>query len=103
MNGRWHDYKKGSRDLTENYRPISILPATSKIMERILHHQIYQYLRDNYLLSKHQFGFRKLYSTAFAGVDTTKSWYVNMDRKMFNLVVRLDLKKAFDTTDLAYC
>ena len=92
-------YKKGPRDLTENYRPISILPAISKIMERILHDQIYQYLSDNSLLSEHQFGFRKLHSTASALLDSTNSWYVNMDRKMFNLVVLLDVKKAFDTID----
>jgi hypothetical protein len=57
--------------------------------------QIYQYLTDNSLLSEHQFGFRKYHSTASALLDSTNSWYVNMDRKMFNLVVLLDLKKAF--------
>ena len=85
MNGRWHDYKKGPRDLTENYRPISILTATSKIMERILHHQIYQYLRDNYLLSEDQFGFRKLYSTAFAG-EVLCLWYVHI--YMYLIVIK---------------
>ena len=92
-------YKKGPRDLTENYRPISILPAISKIMERLLYDQIYQYLSDNSLLSEHQFGFRKSHSTASALLDSTNSWYVNMDRKMFNLVILLDLKKSFDTID----
>ena len=92
-------HKKGPRNLTENYRPISILPAISKIMERIMYDQIYQYLTDNSLLSEHQFGFRKYHSTASALLDSTNSWYVNMDRKMFNLVVLLDLKKAFDTID----
>ena len=40
-------HKKGPRNLTENYRPISILPAISKIMERIMYDQIYQYFSDN--------------------------------------------------------
>ena len=92
-------HKKGPRNLTENYRPISILPAISKIMERIMYDQIYQYLSDNSLLSEHQFGFRKFHSTASALLDSTNSWYVNMDRKKFNLVALLDLKKAFDTID----
>ena len=52
-------HKKGPRDLIENYRPISILPAISKIMERILYEQIYQYLSENSLLTEHQYGFRK--------------------------------------------
>ncbi len=51
------------------------------------------------LLSEHQFGFRKHHFTASALLDSTNSWYVNMDRKMFNLVVLLDLKKAFHTID----
>ena len=90
-------HKKGPRDLIENYRPISILPTISKIMERILYEQIYQYLSDNSLLTEHQYGFGKMHSTVSALLDSTNSWYVNMDRKMFNLVDLLDLKKAFDT------
>ena len=92
-------HKKGPRDLIENYRPISVLPVISKIMERILYEQIYQYLSDNSLLTEYQYGFRKMHSTVSALLDSTNSWYVNMDRKMFNLVVLLDLKKAFDTID----
>ena len=57
-------HKKGPRDLPENYRPISILPAISKVMERIMYDQIYEYLNDNSILSEHQFGFRKSHSTA---------------------------------------
>ena len=68
-------------------------------MERIWYDQIHQYLSDNSSLSEHQFGFRKLHSTASALLDSTNSWYVNMDRKMFNLVVLLDLKKTFDMID----
>ena len=92
-------HKKGPRDIPENYRPISILPVISKVMERIMYDQIYEYLDENSILSENQFGFRKSYSTASALLDCTSSWYVNMDRKMFNLVVLLDLKKAFDTVN----
>ena len=92
-------FKKGPRNLAENYRPISILPTISKLMERIMYDQLYEYLNENSLLSDHQFGFRKFHSTASALLDCTNSWYMNMDRKMFNLVVFLDLKKAFDTVN----
>ena len=61
--------------------------------------QISEYLTKNQLLSERQFGFRKYHSTAAALLDCTNSWYVNMDRKLFNLVVLIDLKKAFDTVD----
>ena len=63
-------YKSGSE--LENYRPISILPIVSKIMEREVHRscmelkvhrQLYGFLDQTELISKHQFGFRKKKST----------------------------------------
>ena len=92
-------YKKGQRSLPEIYRPISILPAVSNLMERIIYDQLYRYFNENSILSKQQFGFRDFHSTVPALLDSTNSWYVNMDRKLYNLVVFLDLKKAFDTVN----
>ena len=93
-------YKNGQRNVPGNYRPISVLPAISK-MERILYiiNQLYNYLTKFGLLSDCRFGFRKFHSTATALLDCTNDWYMNLDRKMFNLVVLIDLKKAFDTVD----
>ena len=68
-------------------------------MERILYNQLYNYLTKFGLLSNSQFGFRKSHSTATALLDCTNEWYVNLDRKLFNLIVFIDLKKAFDTVD----
>ena len=51
-------YKSGDRRLCENYRPISILPVISKILERSVFDQLYKFLNDNSLLSKYQSGFR---------------------------------------------
>jgi hypothetical protein len=56
-------------------------------MERILYDQLYNYLTKFELLSDSQFGFRKFHSTASTLLDCTNDWYVNLDRKMFNLVV----------------
>ena len=92
-------YKNGQRNLPGNYRPISVLPVISKIMEQILYEQLYNYLTKFELLSDSQFGFRKFHFTATALLDCTNDWYMNLDRKMFNLVVLIDLKKAFDTVD----
>ena len=90
-------YKNGQRSIPGNYRPISVLPAISKIMERILHDQLCNYLTKFDLFSDTQFGFRNFHSTAGALLDCTNEWYINLDRKMFNLVVLIYLKKAFDT------
>ena len=61
--------------------------------------QLYNYVTKFELLSDSQFGFRKSHSIATALLDCTNDWYMNLDRKMFNLVVLIDLKKAFDTVD----
>ena len=92
-------YKNGQRNLAGNYRPISVLPVISKIMEKILYDQLYNYFSKFNLLSDSQCGFRKFHSTATALRDCTSDWYMNLGRKMFKLVVQIDLKKAFDTVD----
>ena len=92
-------YKNGHRNLPGNYRPISILPVVSKIIERILYDQLYNYFSKSEILSDCQFGFRKSHSTTTALIDCTNDWYTNMDKRLLNLVVQIDLKKAFDTVD----
>ena len=58
-------FKSGDRTNVSNYRPISILPTLSKILEKAVHSQLYQYLVTNNLLTRKQFGFRKGFSTCF--------------------------------------
>ena len=98
MNGKWQEYHLFIK-MPGNYRPISVLPAVSKVMERILYDQLYDYLTKFQLLNDCQFGFCNSHSTATALLDCTNSWYMNIDKKLFNLVVLIDLKKAFDTVD----
>ena len=83
----------------ETIDQLSVLPAISKIMEQIMYDQLYNYLTKYELLSNSQFGFREFHSTATALLDCTNDWYMNIDRKKFNLLVLIDLKKAFDTVD----
>ena len=65
----------------------------------MLQDQLYNYLMKFDLFSHAQFGLRKFHSTAGALLDCTNKWYINLDIKMLNLVVLIDLKKAFDTVD----
>ena len=83
--------------MLNNYRPISILPIVSKVFEKALYGQLYDYFVVNNLLSQNQFGFRQFHSTASALLDSTNEWFINMDRGQFNIAVFLDLQKAFDT------
>lgn len=59
-------FKSGERTDPANYRPVSILPTRSKILERAVHSQLYYYLNSNNLLSNAQFGFRQKRSTVTA-------------------------------------
>ena len=59
-------FKSGDRINMSNYRPITVLPILSKILERFVHRQIYNYLTENKILSPNQFGFRPKLSTSTA-------------------------------------
>ena len=92
-------FKKGSKSDINNYRPISVIPVVSKVLEKLVYDQRYHYLNDNKLLSSCQSGFRSLHSTITALLEATNSWSVNIDNGFLNGVVFIDLKKAFDTID----
>ena len=88
-------YKKDDR--TDAHRPISVLPAISKICERVVYDQLYRYLNSNGLLTRNQSGFSSLHSAVTALLHLTNNWYLKIDKGMTNLIVLLDLAKAFDT------
>ena len=59
-------FKSGAKNLFDNYRPISVLPAVSKIFEKCVHFQLIDHLEKHNLLSKCQFGYRRHRSTEYA-------------------------------------
>ena len=86
-------FKKGEKSDLNNYHPISVIPVVSKVFEKTVYDQLYQYLNDNQLLSSCQSGFRPLHSTLTALLEATNSWSVNIDNSLLNGVVCIDLKK----------
>ena len=74
---------------------------TSKIIERIVHGQLYTYLETNNLLTSRQFGLRKGRCTKQAIVYLTDIIRKNMDNGRYTGAVYIDLRKAFDTVDHA--
>ena len=92
-------FKKGSKRELGSYRPISVLPLVSKIFEKFIYRQLYDYLQDNSLLNTYQSGFRSMHNTLTALVETTNNWSINIDKGLLNGVLFIDLKKAFDTID----
>ena len=56
-------FKAGNKKILNNYRPISILPAFSKILEKLVSIRLINFLESQNILYKHQYGFRQNYST----------------------------------------
>ena len=77
-------FKNSVKSDPNNYRHISIIPAVSKIFEKIIFDQLYACLNDNNLLSQCQSGFRSLYSTLTALSEATNDWCVNVDNRLLN-------------------
>ena len=82
-----------------NYRPISLLPTISKVLERIIYDQFSSYLKENKLLFDHQYGFRSKHSTEFAALELIDRIITDMDNDETPINIYLDLSKAFDTID----
>ncbi len=80
-----------------NYRPISLLPIFSKVLEKIVSTQLVKHLESNKLLSESQHGFRPRLSTTTALTVVTDKIYKNMDNKSISLLTLCDLSKAFDS------
>ena len=91
-------HKKGDKNDPNNYRPISLLNSFSKILEKIVSHQLTDHLNNNEIIYKHQFGFRKGHSTVHALLHFLhKHEELIRSNKKFSCIF-LDLCKAFDTT-----
>ena len=92
-------FKKGDPSLFENYRPISLLPAISKVLEKIIALQLSSYFEKNKLLFDNQYGFRPKHSTEHAALELIDRIINKMDTNEIPLNIFLDLSKAFDTID----
>ena len=92
-------FKKGDTHTFDNYRPISLLPAISKIFEKIACKQLYKYFTDHKLLYENQYGFRKDHSTELASLEISDRILHDLDNSKIPISVFLDLSKAFDTLD----
>ena len=90
-------HKKNERILKENYRPISILPAISKIYEKLLADQLNIHFEK--ILSKFQCGFRKGFSAQHCLIYMIEKWKKSLDNKGAAGALLTDLSKAFDCLD----
>ena len=92
-------YKSGDSSLFTNYRPISLLPAFSKVFERLIYNRLHSFLEKYNILFTSKYGFRKQSSTEHATLELIDSVVNALNDKHYALAVFIDLSKAFDTLD----
>ena len=90
---------EGKKDDSGNYRPISLLPLPSKIMEKVINEQVKEYIEDNKLYSENQYGFRSKLSTNDAIEKVVSQIITKQNAGMHVIATFLDLKKAFDVVN----
>lgn len=92
-------FKKDNPHFYENYRPISLLPALSKIFEKVIYNQLYNHFCVNNLLHPSQYGYREKHSTELAALEMVNNIINKLDKKEIPFNIYIDLSKAFDTLD----
>ena len=92
-------YKKGSRLDAGNYRPVSILPVLSKVLEKGVNSQLRDYLESGDILFEFQSGFCGKFLTDTCLINLTDQIKNETSKGNVTGVVMIDLQKAFDTCD----
>ena len=87
-------FKKLDPSDKANYRPVSVLPLLSKVFEKIIYDQLYEYLEN--FLSELLCGFRKAHSTQHALFRLIQKWQEELDSGGYVGTILMDLSKAYD-------
>ena len=90
-------HKSGDRLDLHNYRPISLLPAFSKLLEKAINMRITDFFESYGLFYDQQHGFRKSFSTSSALLNVTNYIKNNLNKNIYTAGVFIDLSKAFDS------
>ena len=91
--------KEGNSPDVNNLRPISLLPIQIKMLEKVVHNRLFDYLENNDLLDNKQGGFRPNHSTVDTIVRFSENIYKNINSGKITIAVYIDLRKAFDTVN----
>ena len=92
-------YKSGNEHIFSNYRPVSMLPVFSKILEKLMYSKLMNFITNNKLLYKYQFGFQKGKSTYMALILLIDKITEALDKGDCVVGIYLDFSKAFDTVN----
>ena len=92
-------FKKGNNTLVAIYRPISVLPCFSKLLERIIYNRLYKFLLENNIFYQKQFGFQNAHSTEHAILQLVNQITEVFSQGKYTLGIFLDFSTAFDTVN----
>ena len=92
-------YKAKDLMIFSNYRPISLLPLFSKILEKLMYNRLLSFLNKCNVINKKQFGFRNNHSTYMALLIMLENIRNALDNGEYAVGIFLDFQKAFDTVD----
>jgi len=90
-------HKKGDENNPSNYRPISILTCFSKIIEKLIHKRLSNFLDKNNTIVCQKYGFQKGIFTAHVILDIITTSFDNIHNSKYTGIFFLDLQKVFDT------
>ena len=89
-------HEANSKLALTNYRPISVLPIISKLLEPPIYKKLSNFLDKNKIICDQQFGFQKKKSTSTTVLDIYSKLIDSIEQKKFSCLVFLDFAKAFD-------
>ena len=92
-------YKLGKRNVTTNYRPILLLMTMSKVLEKLIYSQTYNFFVNTNQLYQSQYGFRKKHSCEHAIQELVGNVLKGFENKKYTCAVFLYLSKAFGTLE----
>ena len=90
-------HKSKEKYIVNNYRPISLLLTTSKVLEKIVYSRTYKFLCNSNQLYESQYGFRTAHSCENAICELVGTIAKNREERKHTIGVFIDLSKAFDT------
>ena len=90
--------KQGDLSTVANYRPISLLPAHSKVIEKLIHQQFTEHIETYHYLTSYQYGFRKAHSTTHAITQQVNHISDRFNRKATMVALFVDFSKKPDNT-----
>ena len=94
-------HKGGDSSQASNFRPITNVPTICKVVEKLVHQQITNYLDRHNLFSPDQHGFMARHSTTTALLSMTDQILHGMDHSQITLLALIDLSRCFDVVDHA--